>query len=421
MTGHAPREFDIVVHGASGFVGRLVAGHLARYAPAGVRIALSGRSAEKVAAVRATLPGAADWPIVVADAADAAALRALAARTRVVATTVGPYARHGVPLVEACATAGTDSVDLTGEVVFVRECIDRFHGAARTSGARIVNACGFDSIPSDLGVWITARRAAADGAGTLGATALVMRKAKGGFSGGTIDSLRQQLRMTGADPALARLVADPFGLDPVRRAPSAGGWPLRDADVAWPRRDRSLGEWVGPFVMAPFNTRIVRRSHALLDGGYGPDFHYQEVVGFGTSLASPLRALAMTLGFGALVAGLGFGPTRRLLDRLLPAPGEGPDDEARANGMFALDIVAGTTGGTRYRTRVAAQGDPGYAATSLMLGESALALVVNRDRLPDRAGVLTPATAFGDVLVDRLRAAGMTFVTTAIPTTARSG
>lgn len=416
------REFDIVVYGASGFVGRLVAEHLAGHAPPGVRVALAGRDQGKLAAVRGTLGGTApSWPILLADAGDAAALGHLAARTRVVATTVGPYAVRGLPLVGACAAAGTDYVDLTGEVWFVRTSADRFDAVAKASGARIVHACGFDSIPSDLGVYLTWRQAEAAGAGPLGTTTLVMRKAKGGVSGGTIDSLRQQLRMAAADHAVRRLLADPHALSPDRaREPPV---PPRsfEADLTWPWRDARLGQWVGPFVMAPFNTRIVRRSHALLGRVYGPEFRYQEVTGFGTGATAPLKAALMTIGLGGLIGGLWCAPTRWLLDRLLPAPGEGPSREARDNGMFALDIVADTRDGGRCRTRVAARGDPGYAATSMMIAHSALSLVLDRDRLPDRAGVLTPAVALGEVLVERLRGAGMTFETLPPRPGARAG
>lgn len=412
MPAKASREFHVVVFGASGFVGRLVAGHLAHRAPPGLRVGLAGRDRGRIAAVRDTLgDAAAAWPILVADAADAEALRGIAEATSVVATTVGPYAKFGVPLVGACAAAGTDYADLTGEVWFVRRSIDAFHAAAAASGARIVHACGFDSIPSDLGVLLAWRGALADGAGPLGDTTLVMRKAKGGFSGGTIDSLRHQLRMEAADPAVGRLVRDPHALCPDRAAEPAVAPRSFEADLAWPRRDARLGQWVGPFVMAPFNTRVVRRSHALLDRAYGPHFRYREVVGLGTGATAPLKGALVSAVLGGLVAGLRFGPTRLLLDRLLPRPGEGPGQEARDNGMFALDVVAETASGARYRTRVAARCDPGYAATALMLGESALALALDDGRLPDRAGVLTPAVALGEALAERLRAAGMTFDT----------
>ena len=410
------RTYDIVVYGATGFVGKLLADYLARNAPDQVRIALAGRSEAKLAAVRAELPSRArEWPLIVADAADQQAMNEMAAATKVVATTVGPYAKYGMPLVGACAEAGTDYVDLTGEAVFVRRSADEFDAIAQASGARIVHSCGFDSIPSDLGVYLTWQQASADDAGTLGETTLVVRKAKGGFSGGTIDSLRNQIDLAQKDKTVARVLVDPYGLSPDREAEPPMSRDSVDNDVTAPRKDDRLGQWVGPFVMASYNTRVVRRSNALLDHAYGPDFHYQEVVGFGNSPMSPVMASGMAVGLGGIISGLRFGPTRKVLDKLLPKPGEGPSEEARTNGMFVMDIIADTTSGTRYRTRVAAKGDPGYAATSMMMGESALTLALEGEDLPDRAGVLTPAVAMGDALIDRLRAAGMTLECTPAP------
>lgn len=403
------REFDVVVHGATGFVGRLVAGHLARSAPPGTRIALSGRSPDRLAAVRDDLGAAAgDWPLVTADSADPRALTALAQRTRVVASTVGPYALHGLPLVTACAVAGTDHVDLTGEVTFVRHSIDAAHSTAVASGARIVHACGFDSVPSDLAVLLLHEAAAAAGAGTLTDTALTLVSARGGFSGGTAASLLGQLEAAKADPEVRALLQDPYSLSPDRGVePDLGPQP----DDAGVRFDSDLGGWVGPFVMAGFNTRIVRRSNALLGHAYGPRFRYTELVGFGSGRLAPVVARVATGAVRGGTAALGARPVRALLDRLLPA-GSGPGEKTRRTGHFRVDVHTRTTAGRRFTATVAAQGDPGYAATSLMIGQAALSLALDRDRLPDRAGVLTPATGIGDVLVDRLREAGMTLTVT---------
>jgi len=400
------RELDVVVHGASGFVGRLTAEYLAAHAPAGARIGLGGRSEAKLERVRGALgTAAADWPLVVADAADAGALAAMAARTRVVATTVGPYRRYGMGLVEACAAAGTHYADLNGEVLFMREAIDRCDGVATASGARIVHSCGFDSIPSDLGVLVLAEAARADGAGTLEATTLVVTSLRGGLSGGTLASMKGQLDEIRASPELARIVVDPYALSPDRGAePDLG----RERDLSGVERDGELG-WLGPFVMASINTRAVRRSNALQDWGYGRSFRYREVMGFGSRLDAAVKAAAMTAGVAGLGAGLSFGPTRALLDRVLPDPGEGPSQQARERGSFGIEIHARTSSGAGYLARVAAKGDPGYKATAVMLGESALCLALDRDALPARAGVLTPATAMGGALVERLRAAGHTY------------
>lgn len=404
MSHHA--KLDVVVLGASGFVGRLVAGHLAQTAPSGVRIGLAGRSLARLAEVRAGLgEHAAQWPLIHADTDDAPSLHRLAAATRVVATTVGPYARHGLPVVAACARAGSHYADLSGEVLFVREAAERHHEDARRSGARIVTSCGFDSVPSDLAVLLLADRAAADGAGTLGDTTLVVESISGGISGGTIDSMRNLTRALEADPALRAVVADPFALSPDRPAEPAPGhqpdwWPVF--------RDRSTGTWLAPFAMASVNSRIVRRSNALLGHAYGRSLRYRELVAGGTGLRGQLTAEAIRAGTAALAAGMAWPPSRRLLDAALPSPGQGPSAARRAAGHFRMRTRTTTTAQRSYSAVVAAQGDPGYAATAVMLGQTALSLALDGDRLPERAGVLTPASALGHALVDRLREQGFT-------------
>jgi short subunit dehydrogenase-like uncharacterized protein len=396
------REMDVVVFGATGFVGRLVAQHLAEHAPPGVRIGLAGRSADRLAAVHDGLgPKAAQWPLVVADSGDPVSLARLAASTRVIATTVGPYLRYGLPLVEACAQAGTDYADLTGEVLFVRQSIDRFHAEAVASGARIVHSCGFDSIPSDLAVLLAAEQARADGEGELEDTTLLVRSMKGGVSGGTVDSARAQLEQVAVDPAVKRLVADPYALSPDRAAEPDLGDESDRIGVT-----QELGGWTAPFVMAPFNTRIVRRSNALQDWSYGRRFRYREVMSTGNGVFAPALAVGTALGLGAFTAGMAFGPTRSLLDRVLPAPGDGPSEKTRSSGHFRLEVHARTSTGATYVSTVSAKGDPGYAATAVMQGESALCLALDGERTPAAGGVLTPATAMGTALADRLRSAG---------------
>jgi len=403
------RALDVVVFGASGFTGRLVADYLARQAPAGARIGLAGRSAERLAAVRSGLgAAAADWPLLFADSDDSASLAELAGGTRVVATTVGPYAKYGLPLVRACAEAGTDYVDLTGEVLFMRDSIDRYDTVAAAGGARIVHACGFDSIPSDLGVLVLHEAVAAAGDGDLEDTTLVVTRMKGGFSGGTVASVSGQVEEMLADVSRRRLVTDPYALSPDRAAePDLG--PERDLLLV--ERHAELG-WLAPFVMAGVNSRVVRRSNALADWAYGRRFRYREAIGCGSGMAAPALAAAVAAGTGTLLALNAVPPTRALLHRLLPSPGEGPDERARRSGHFRIEIHTRTSTGARWTAEVAGRGDPGYAATSVMLAESALCLALDADRVPPAAGVLTPATAMGMPLVDRLRAAGLTFAAT---------
>jgi short subunit dehydrogenase-like uncharacterized protein len=407
----AERELDVVVFGATGFVGRLVAGYLAGHAPEGVRVGLAGRSQDRLEQVRTQLgTAAAKWPLIVADSAGLASLAALARSARVVATTVGPYWPRGLPLVAACSEAGTDYVDLTGEVLFERDSIDRYHEVAVRTGARIVHGGGFDSIPSDLGVHLLYETVRADGGGDLEDTTLVVTRLRGGFSGGTLASIAGQADELRADPALRRTAADPYALSPDRQdEPELG----QQQDLTRVRYDGSLGIWTAPFHMASINTRVVRRSNSLLGWAYGRRFRYRELSGYGTGSAGALRAVVTTAFLGAIMGAVAYPPTRRLLvGRGLPVSGQGPSERAQRNGRFQMEIHTRTSAGRRYRARVAAQGDPGYAATAVMMGETALALALDRDRLPGRAGVLTPATALGTVLTDRLRAAGMTFAAT---------
>jgi len=396
------REHDIVLHGATGFVGALVAAYLAEAAPAGVRIALSGRSRDKLERTRAELPPSAlGWDLVVADAADPTALAAVAGSTRVVVSTVGPYTAYGLPLVEACARAGTHYADLTGEVLFVREAIDRCDAVARESGARIVHSCGYDSVPSDLGVLLLH-----EAAGELADVRLVARM-KGGFSGGTVASMRAQMDAVRHDPAARRLAADPHALSP---DPAAEPAPVQPPDAGPPSRLRD-GTWTAPFIMAGYNTRIVRRSNALTDWSYGRGLRYGELMGCGRGVRGAAAAGAVTAGLVGALAGISAAmttaPTRALLDRVLPAPGSGPSAATRAAGWFRSELHAVASGGRRFRAVVAGPGDPGYAATAVMMGESALCLA--EDDLPERAGSLTPATAMGTALVERLRKAGHTY------------
>ncbi|GIF12179.1 saccharopine dehydrogenase family protein [Actinoplanes teichomyceticus] len=400
------REFEVVVYGATGFVGALVAEYLAGHAPAGTRIALAGRSPEKLEAVRSRLN--VDWPALVADATDPDAVAALAGRTRVVVTTVGPYAKYGRALAHACAAAGTDYADLTGEVLFARASIDDNHELARRTGARIVHSCGFDSIPSDIGVHVLHQLIEQDGAGRLTDTTLVVTSMRGGVSGGTIDSVRNQVDEMKRDPGLRRVAAGPYSLSPDRAAEPPLGRQSDLDTIAGSEVDPRLRGRLAPFVMASYNTRVVRRSNALRGWAYGREFRYREAMSVGASPLSPVIAAGTKVALGALIAGLAVPPTRFLLDRILPAPGTGPSEKVRRSGHFTMDIFTTTTTGARYTARVRAKGDPGYAATAVMLGESALALALDRDALPPaEGGVLTPATGIGDALVRRLRAAGV--------------
>jgi short subunit dehydrogenase-like uncharacterized protein len=411
----ADREFDVVLYGATGFVGKLTAEYLSR-AGGAARIALAGRSADRLLAVRESLPDSAQaWPLITADASSPSSLNAMAARTRVVVTTVGPYAKYGLPLVAACTAAGTDYADLTGEPYFVRDSIDHFHKQAIDTGARIVHSCGFDSIPSDLSTFALYRRAATDDAGDLGDTNLVVRVMKGGVSGGTVASALEMMRTASTDPEVRHLLDDPYSLSTDRGAePELGPQP----DLAW-RRGRDIapeldGIWTGAFAMAGSNTRIVRRSNALLDWAYGPRFRYAESISMGSSVAAPAIATLTTVAQNAAFAvGSRYFRLlpRHLVERIAPKPGTGPSERTRENGHYKIETYTTTSGGARYRTTFAQRGDFGYKATAVLLGESGLALALDRDKLSDLLGVLTPAAAMGDVLLTRLPAADVTLYT----------
>lgn len=406
------RDLDVVVYGATGFVGTLTAQYLAGKlgAKPGLRIGLAGRSVQRLQAVRRKLGAAAqNWPLIVAELSEPSALEAMASSTRVVISTVGPYARHGLPIVAACAATGTDYADLTGEVPFVRESIDRYHQQAAANGARIVHSCGFDSIPSDLTVYALHRRATDHGEGTLGETTLVLQAYSGGFAGGSIVTMVELMRVASSDPKMRGMLDDPYSLSPDREAePDLGAQPdlrLRaGAEIA----PNLSGLWAGGYVMALYNTRCVRRSNALLDWAYGRQFRYAETIAMGTTPVAPFIG-AMSNATIAAASRFGGAYLRWLppgfVDRLTPPAGTGHDEGAR--GYYRVETYTTTTTGRRYVATMTQQSDPGYSATAVMLGESALALACDRDRLSDARGVLTPASAMGEVLLSRLPAAGV--------------
>jgi short subunit dehydrogenase-like uncharacterized protein len=403
------RRFDVVVFGATGFAGRLVAEYLAeRYGASDLRWAMAGRSPDKLERVRAEIaeqhPAAKDVELVVADSRDRASLERMAAAAEVVCTTVGPYALYGDPLVEACVDNGTDYCDLTGEVQWIRRGIDAHQARAEATGARIVHCCGFDSIPSDLGVFALQEAAIARDGTPVEEVRFFLAGAKGGFSGGTAASLANALKEA-EDPAVRKIMGHAYALNPEgeRKGPDRG-------DQMGVAKDPISGRWTGPFVMAAVNTRVVRRSNALLGYRYGADFRYSEVVRFPRGAKGLASATAYTAGFAALLGALAARPTRALVERFaLPKPGEGPSRESIERGWFRI-VLSGRTGGEEVLTvDVKGQRDPGYGATACMLAESALCLALQGRELSSPGGILTPASAMGQALVDRLNAQDVAF------------
>jgi short subunit dehydrogenase-like uncharacterized protein len=402
------REFDVIVWGATGFTGRLVAEHLLhRHGVEGqLRWAIGGRSQHKLADVRRDLGTAAErLPLVLADADDPASLEAMVARTRVICTTVGPYALHGSGLVAACAALGTHYCDLTGEVQWMRRMIDAHHAQAEASGARIVHTCGFDSIPSDLGVLFVQQEMQRRHGVPCRSVKFRAREVRGGFSGGTAASMLNMLDESERDPAIQPILDDPYGLNPAddRRG-------LDGPERSLPEYDPDFGAWVTPFLMATINTKVVRRSNALMGYPYGREFRYDEgmIVPFGP-WGFPLAA-AISAGSAAFTAVAGFGAARRGLARVLPQPGQGPSPQVREAGYYVIELLGRhpTDRAADVRVRIRGDRDPGYGSTSKMLAEAAACLA--SDDLDSPGGVLTPATAMGRHLLDRLPIhAGVTF------------
>lgn len=400
----ADRAFHVVVFGASGFTGRLVAEHLvARHgASGGLRWAIAGRNRGKLERVRAHL-GALDLPIVTADAADVSSLEALARRAAVVISTVGPYQHHGEGVLASCVASGTDYVDLCGEPHWMAAMIARYEDAAKGTGARAVFSCGFDSIPFDCGVFHLQEDAMARFGQPARRVRCRVRRMKGTFSGGTAASMLATLDAARHDRGVAATLANPFALTGAARGP------------AQPAGDRAMYEpdipsWSAPFVMAPINTKNVHRTNHLLRQRYGADFVYDEMVMTGDAAAGERRARRLVRKSRLYDTLLRLAPTRALLRRfVLPRPGQGPSETQRKAGMFDLLFLGETSDGHSVQASVTGDMDPGYGSTSKMIAESALCLLdVSREVTP--GGIWTPAAAMGGSLIERLQAhAGLRF------------
>ncbi|MFT4517980.1 MAG: short subunit dehydrogenase-like uncharacterized protein [Halioglobus sp.] len=400
------RTYDVVVWGATGFTGQLVVQYLADTYGVGDTLnwAIAGRNQSKLEEVRKkalpdSLRGRVD--IIIADSEDDASLAALASQTKVLCSTVGPYAKYGTSVVAACVDAGTDYCDLTGEVQWMARIIEAYQSKAEASGARIVHTCGFDSIPFDMGNWFV-QESMHEKHGVY-ANEVKTRVAgfSGGASGGTIASMLNMVDELKSDPSLRKLMADPYSLNPTGTPPGNDG-----ADQTGAVFDPDFDQWTAPFIMAAVNTRVVRRSNALLGHLWGQGFRYGEAV------LSPSRFKAIQVGLasGAGMVAMALGPTRKLAERYLPKPGEGPSKEKREAGFFELFMLGIDAEDRSHDTLVKITGDmdPGYGSTSKMLGESAVCLAL--DERTTGGGIWTPASALKGVLLERLIAkAGLTF------------
>ncbi|GGY81711.1 saccharopine dehydrogenase family protein [Marinobacter zhanjiangensis] len=399
-------RYDIVLFGATSFVGKILTRRMAERHGFGasdkseVRWAIAGRSKAKLDSLKDELgPAAVDLPMVIADAADEDSLAAMCDQTRVVVSTVGPYALYGEALVRACVDSGTDYCDLTGEVQWIRRMIQLYEGRAKTSGARIVHCCGFDSIPSDMGVWYLQQESIARFGQPCEQVKMRVKAAKGGLSGGTVASLMNVVQEAASNKALRKELADPFSI-----CPPDHGSVRRQHSVKSAEFDKDLESWVAPFLMAAINTRVVHRSNALQDAPYGTEFQYEEATMTGRGWKGRARALAMAGAMGGFTLATAVKPTRWALERfVLPEPGEGPDEKAQEKGFYDLRFIGTTEGGQTITTKVTGQGDPGYGSTSRMLAQAAECLAFD---IPDDAegGFWTPASLLDGKLLERLQA-----------------
>jgi short subunit dehydrogenase-like uncharacterized protein len=398
------KNFDIIVYGATSFVGQIITRYMhEQFSDGSIKWAIAGRSLSKLRMVSDSI-GLSGVELIVADAADENALVQMCARTTVVMSTVGPYALYGDLLVQVCATTGTHYCDLTGEPQWIRKMQSRHAADAKASGARIVHCCGFDSIPSDLGVHFLQRRALEQFGQPCDRISMRVVSIKGGASGGTIASMVNMVKEAVSDAELRQELKDPYSLCPPGHGFSA---PQPDVKIAY---DNVYGSWIAPFVMAGINTRVVHRSNALSSNSYGAEFRYEEAVVTGEGAKGKRTARAATWGMNALMVGLAVAPLRWLLETVvLPKPGEGPSEKAQLAGSFDLVFLGSTAKGDTMGCRVTGDRDPGYGSTAKMLSQAAACLA--KDVPAEVAGGFwTPATIMGEVLIERLKAhAGLSF------------
>jgi len=398
-------KFEIIVFGATSFVGEILCQYmLAEYGVGeDVSWAAAGRSIGKLDALKETLgPSAKHLELIVADAASEHSLREMVERADVIISTVGPYALYGEKLVKVCSETGTDYCDLTGEVQWSRLMGERYGDVAKKSGARIMHSCGFDSIPSDLGVHYLQEQAQEKFGAPCAHVKMGVKAMKGGMSGGTVASLLNVLKEAKGKPELRQELADPYSL-----CGREHGFTAHQPNVTFAAYDKDFGAWVAPFIMAGINTRVVHQSNALSGKSYGEHFTYGEAMFMG----GRMQATGASLGMGAFMGLASLGPTRSMLEKfVLPKPGEGPTPEQQRTGFFDLRFRGETAGGDVLEVKVTGDRDPGYGSTAKMLSQAAICLAKDKNKTGSEGGFWTPATAFGGTLRDRLiKFAGLTF------------
>lgn len=408
----ASNQYDIVVWGATGFVGQLVAEHLAsQYSAEELSVALGGRNQSTLEALATDILRETDSrdeiPTITGDATEPETLREIASQTAVVCTTVGPYTEYGTPLVEACIETGTDYCDLTGEVNWVREMIDRYHEEAVAAETKIVHGCGFDSIPADLGTKLLQSHAQEEYGEPCDYVRIYLDEGKGGVSGGTLASFIKLFEAIENDPIAREAISNPYSL-----APPGERQGVDSGEQQRPTRDSFRSIWTAPSPMAVVNERVIRRSNALLEYPWGREFRCTEVIPMGPGIGGAAAAGGITVGLGIGRAAMSSGLLRSGLQRFVfPESGTGPSESEMEAGRFLVTLIGrgtATDGPFTVMSRIGASRDPGYGATSQMLGEAAMCLLRGTTESPLDGGVLTPASGIGDPLADRLRDVGFT-------------
>jgi short subunit dehydrogenase-like uncharacterized protein len=402
------KTFDVIVFGATSFVGQILVKYfLDQYGVNGdLKWAIAGRSQAKLASVKNGLEAAADLQTLVVDAADENALKNMCEQTQVVITTVGPYAFYGEPLVKACVETGTDYCDLTGEMQWIAAMIQKYEAKAKETGARIIHCCGFDSIPSDMGVFYLQEQAKEKYGAYCNRVKMRVKNFRGGFSGGTVASLMNVAKEAAKDKDLRAELSNPYSL-------CESGYPnhVRQPNVVTAERDTDYQTWLAPFVMAAVNTRIVFRTNSLLDCAYGTDFRYDEAMMTADGAKGYLAAQGTALGMGGFMIATAIKPTRWVLENyVVPKPGEGPSPELQRTGFFDIRFHGTTPSGQMIRVKVTGDRDPGYGSTAKMLGEAGVCLARDIAKTEKAGGFWTTATVFGNSLIERLVShAGLTF------------
>jgi len=398
------RKFDIIIWGASGFTGRLVASYLfSKYGTSGnLRWAMAGRNLNKLEMVRHEVADE-TVSLVVADSNDEVSLKEMVKRTKVICTTVGPYAKYGSKLVVACIQNQVHYCDLAGEVQWMRQIIDQYNEAAKANETKIVHTCGFDSIPSDMGVYFIQREAKAKRGSRAQQIKMRVAGMSGGMSGGTYASFSNTMEEAKEDKNIFKVLTNPYGLNPIDEQVGEDKSDLRSIVF-----DKASQSWIGPFIMAGINTKVVRRSNILSGYSYGKNFRYEEATIYGKGFKGRMKGIINMIPMGLMMSAKPGSLLKRAVDAVLPKPGEGPTKKQREDGFYNLKFYITLEDGSSAFAKITGDMDPGYGSTSKMLGEAAVCLA--KDKLSNLSGILTPSIAMGDALLKRLeKNAGLTF------------